>query len=431
MNQTTTSVAAYTRPSIRQRLSSALVVISLAWGVAASAAVGWVVQLEVDELLDNTLQEAAEILLGILTLNAAQLPLGSGEAMAAPAHEEHTVWQIVSPQGVLLLRSHRAPAQPLADGVSQGFAKPGGAWRVFVLPFDAAGKKLFVAQRTDERREALYEAIKYSTGAALVVGLAGALWLRLRVTRELQPIMLMSETVALFDPLRAGQVLSEPMRAELMPMHRAIAGLGERLARQVSNERAFASHAAHALRTPLAALVANLAVAQRRAGPQEQPHLQRARESADRLRRVVTALLTMFRSGGEVNRCAVDVSELIAELPFDALSITVESNGPVTADPDLLAAAFLNLLDNALRHGATEVRVTISQEGGQTKVQLHDNGSGLAEATRQRLQDAIDAQDYDGKTGLGLMLSDLVARAHGGRLMLLPVESGCTVAMSL
>lgn len=417
-------------PSIRQRLSSALIVISLAWGIVVSAAVGWAVQREVDELLDNRLQEAAEILLGTLNLNLEQLPLGSGEAMAAPAHEEQTVWQIVDAQGGLLLRSHRAPALAMTTMQAQGFAPQGGTWRVFALPFDSQGRMLYVGQLSDARQEALFEAIKYSTGAALVVGLAGALWLRLRVRRELQPILLMSSAVAGFDPLRADHVLSPPTRAELMPVHRAITGLGRRLALQVSNERAFAAHAAHALRTPLAAMVANLAVAQRRAGPGEQAHLQRAREAADRLRRVVTALLTMFRSGGEVNRRAVDIGQLILELPFENLSIDVTKAMPVNADPDLLAAALLNLLDNAARHGATAVRVLVGHDGLRTQVQLQDNGSGLAEATRQRLQDALDAQDYDGKTGLGLMLSDIVARAHGGRLQLLPTQSGCCVAMS-
>lgn len=416
--------------SIRSRLSSALIVISLAWGVAVSAAVGWVVQHEVDELLDNTLQESAEILLGILSMNAAQLPLGGGAAMAAPPHQEHMVWQIVDANGEVQLRSHRAPDIPLGVARSAGFSTQGEAWRVFALPFDSAGRVLYTAQIGEERRDARLEAIQFSMGAALAVGLAGALWLRIRIRLELEPITKMSDAVLLFDPLHARQTLDVPERTELQPMHLAITNLGDRLARQVANERAFAAHAAHALRTPLAAMVVNLAVAQRRAGPAEQDHLQRAREAANRLSRVVTALLTMFRSGGELTRQFVSIGELMTELPFGNLSLVVEDVTEVSGDPDLLAAAFMNLLDNAQRHGSQTVTVTTRRDASHTWVRLHDDGSGIDEPDRQRLQAALNSQNYDGQTGLGLMLADIVARAHGGQLKLPEATSGCVVEMS-
>ncbi|MBK9362956.1 MAG: hypothetical protein IPM99_18555 [Rubrivivax sp.] len=60
-------------------------------------------------------------------------------------------------------------------------------------------------------------------------------------------------------------------------MHDAIEALGERLARRVANERAFGAHSAHALRTPLAGIDLQLAVAEREAPPALQPRLARAR----------------------------------------------------------------------------------------------------------------------------------------------------------
>ncbi|EWS56059.1 MULTISPECIES: ATP-binding protein [unclassified Methylibium] len=418
-------------PSIRGRLSAALIGVSLAWGVAVSAAVGWVVRHEVDELLDNTLQESAEILMGLLVSNATLLPTTGERAMPAPPHDEQMVWQVVDASGRVMLRSHRAPDAALGPAATLGFSDQGRAWRVFTLPLDAEGRKLHVAQRAAERHEARFDAIKYPMGTALAIGLLGSLWLRLRVTRELEPIERMSKAIAQFDPMLPGQALIGPARSELAPVHRAITGLSSRLARQVANERAFAAHAAHALRTPLAAMVANLAVAQRHALPIEQTYLKRARESADRLRRVVTALLTMFRSGGEVNRQPVDVDQLVSELPFGSLAVVTRGTARVKADPDLLAAAFMNLLDNALRHGATSVVISLQHDDHATLIRLKDDGSGLAEPDRQRIQAALDVQDYDGNMGLGLMLSDMVARAHGGRLRLVPAASGFAVEMSL
>jgi two-component system OmpR family sensor kinase len=351
--------------------------------------------------------------------------------MPAPLHDEQLVWQIVGASGQVLLRSHRAPDGPLAAKPRLGLSTHDAAWHVYGLAFGAKGDMLYVAQRAHGRREAQFLAVGLAVAAALAVGLLGMVWLRAQVRRELQPISRLSAAVEQFDPLQAGATLGAPTRAELLPLHHAVTGLGSRLARHVANERAFAAHAAHALRTPLASMAANLAVAQRRAAPQEQEHLKRTRESADRLRSVVNALLTMFRSGGEAQRQHVHLGDLLAQLPFDELEIDADEEVTLEVDPDLLAAALMNLLDNAQRHGARHIRISMTDRGGMAILQLQDDGRGIDAKRLEQLQWAMDQQDYDGHTGLGLMLADLVARTHGGRLRLLPGTAGCLVELSL
>lgn len=418
-------------PSIRERLSRTLVGISVAWGIAVSGVVWLAVRHEVHELLDGTLQESAEILFGLLSFNASRLPLQGGGSLPAPVHDERLVWQIVDAGHVVVLRSHRAPDRPLSAQRTAGLSNAGEGWRVYGMPFDASGRFLYVAQPESERREARLQAGAVTAGAALIVGLLCSLWLRLRVGRELAPITDMSAAVAHFDPLHSDARMALATRAELVPMHNAISDLGTRLAKRLSHERAFAAHAAHALRTPLAGMVAQLAVAQRRSPPEAQPHLKRTREAADRLRNVVTALLTLFRTGSDASRRPVNIGDLIAHLPFETLSITADERTSVHADFDLLAAALINLLDNSQRHGATAVTIGARHECDASYIVLRDDGSGIPDADRERLQSALDSQNYEGQTGLGLMLVDLVARAHGGRLRLLRVPAGCTVELGL
>ena len=68
-------------------------------------------------------------------------------------------------------------------------------------------------------------------------------------------------------------------------------------------------------------------------------------------------------------------------------------------------------------------------------VQLADDGPGWAPGRAEALQAVLDAQSYDGHQGLGLVLADLVARAHGGRLQLTAPGGGRSgtldVALSL
>lgn len=414
-------------PSIRERLSTVLVLMSLLWGLAVSAVVWLTVRHEVDELLDQTLQESAEILYGLLVLN---MPTASySEQLPAPAHDERLVWQVVAPGPRVLLRSHQAPTLPLASRRDSGFANTDEHWRVYALPFAGSDRMLYVAQRGSERREARLEAAGLTAGAALLVGLLCALGLRLRVRRELAPIDVLSAAVAHFEPAPDGASLQAASRAELLPMQDAINGLAARLAKRLANERAFSAHAAHALRTPLAGVVAQLAVAQRLSPPEAQPQLQRARSAADRLRRVVTALLALFRSGSEVQWQRVDLAELAAHLPFDGLELRTEGPCALDADPDLLVAALLNLLDNAHRHAATRVTLRVHRRAGGDEVHVSDNGSGMAPALRLQLQAALETQSYDGEVGLGLMLADLVARAHGGHLQLPASAGGCDIVL--
>ena len=412
------------KPSIRSRLTGALLAVTLVWGVAVSAVVWFTVQHEVDELLDNTLQESAEIILGLLSLNAAQLPLQGGGAMPAPVHEEHLVWQLVDARNQVVLRSHRAPTSPLAVQGSLKFSSLGEQWRVFAVPFDEQGRALYVGQEGDERREARLAAAGYTAGGALLVGCICAWGLRRLLRRELQPIVDLSRAVARFDPIKPGEPLPEPQRAELMPMHEAITALGASVARHIARERAFAAHAAHALRTPLAGMVTQLAAAQQRGNAEVQPFLTSTREAAARLSRVVTALLTLFRSGTAIKPQTMDLAQLVSHLSSGGLAMHAPPGLTVTADADLIAAALMNLLDNATRHGAQEVGVSVTSGPSGQCIHVVDDGPGIPEDHRKRLQAALDAQDYEGQMGLGLMLTDLVCRAHGGRLLLCRSDLG-------
>jgi two-component system OmpR family sensor kinase len=290
---------------------------------------------------------------------------------------------------------------------------------------------LYVAQRGSERREARLNALAVTAGAALAVGLLCALWLRRRVRSELEPVYAMSMAVKRFDPLHPDTTLAGATRQELVPVHDAIRDLGARLSSRLASERAFSAHAAHALRTPLAGMVAQLAVAQRKSPPEAQPALARSRQAADRLQRVVAALLTLFRTGADVKWQSVWLHELSACVPPGDCAIETDGPDPIQADPDLLAAALMNLVDNAVRHGATRIVISARRDAEGASVCVLDNGAGMDETRRVALQAAVGAQAYEGQMGLGLMLADLVARAHGGRLTLLESAIGGRVELRL
>jgi signal transduction histidine kinase len=241
----------------------------------------------------------------------------------------------------------------------------------------------------------------------------------------------LSVSVAQYDPLQRSARLVPPSREELVSLREAVIDFGSRLAKRVANERAFTAHAAHALRTPLAGMDAQLAAALLECAPEQQPRLQRTRDAATRLHSVVTALLTLFRSGVDLQVQRFDVGDLVLRLPLDALEIDIESTTPIVADKNLLAAAMLNLFDNSVRHGATTVRVNVQRAKGVVHIRLQDDGPGMPPEQLRRIQDALDRQEYEGHMGLGLMLADLIARAHRGRLSIAHGSPGVISEISL
>ena len=413
--------------SIRLRLANALLLWAVLWGVGVATAVGLAAQREVDELLDESLQATVAVLANALRVAWREGGPPLDAAPLAAGEEGEFAWQLVGADGRVLQRSANAPAQALRSLATPGFSAT-GEWRVFGTAMGSDGRMLYVARTLHERIEAQAEVALSAVLAALSIGLLGHWWLRVRVRHELRPLERLSAKLEHHDPLDRAQALGAPERAELVPVHEAIDQLGRRLARRVAHERAFSSHAAHALRTPLAGMDAQLAAALRESSPAVQQRLQRVREASGRLQRVVQALLDLFRVGGDVQRSAVDLKALLAHLPIEGLDVAVQSDGPLHADPDLLAAALANLLDNAKRHGARHVRV--SQTAPAT-VRVQDDGPGATPERLHRLREALRAQDYDGHTGLGLMLADLVARSHGGALSLPECRLGFAVELSL
>ena len=116
------------------------------------------------------------------------------------------------------------------------------------------------------------------------------------------------------------------------------------------------------------------------------------------------------------------LDELVQRLPPFALALQAAPGATLDADADLLAAALLNLLDNAQRHGARTVHLAVGEHG--RVLQLRDDGRGIEPARRAALAQALAEERYADTGGLGLMLADRVARAHGGRLRLPEVAAG-------
>lgn len=95
-----------------------------------------------------------------------------------------------------------------------------------------------------------------------------------------------------------------------------------------------------------------------------------------------------------------------------------------------------NLVDNAAKHGAGDVRLSTTERGSMVEVRVIDQGRGVSEEVRSRLfepfsRSAESAAGAVAGVGLGLALSRSLAQAMGGTLRLEPSAQGACFVLSL
>ncbi len=89
------------------------------------------------------------------------------------------------------------------------------------------------------------------------------------------------------------------------------------------------------------------------------------------------------------------------------------------ADRDHLFRVLVNLGRNAIEAGATRIDVTAARADGRVRVEVADNGPGLAPRAREKLFQAFAGSARPGGSGLGLAIARDLMRAQGGDIRLL------------
>jgi two-component system phosphate regulon sensor histidine kinase PhoR len=221
---------------------------------------------------------------------------------------------------------------------------------------------------------------------------------------------------------------------DLTPLHR------------VEQMRAdFIANASHELRTPLAALTGFIETLE---GPARNDPEARERflaimkGQASRMARLIDDLLSLSRIEQREHvrpETPVDLVSLVRQV-LDALQTLARDRGVeieiavagepliVPGDRDELERVFDNLVENALKYGASGKRVEIrfgcesgADGRGEAVVSVKDYGPGIAPEHLPRLTERFYRVDVgvsraEGGTGLGLALVKHILNRHHGRL---------------
>ena len=421
-------------PSIRRRLIATAVIGVVVAAVVSAAVAALSVSLVVEALMKSSLEETAQALVVLAEHEREVEALSHGLALPAAPHAEALQWQLRSPAGDIVVRSHSAPVEPWTVPLFEGHRRTRD-----LAVFTIAGQRLWlqVAQPLADLRHAQALAAAQAAGAVLLLSLLAALLLAWQVMRELRPLARLAAEVEAIEPGPVAPQLPRSPRQELEPVYQAIERLAGRLAQQLRSERAFSAHAAHSLRTPLAGLSAQIELTLDRAPDVLRPRLQLALDATQRLSGVVEALLTMARTGGVAHMRDFEASSLVPA----ALARRIEVDSTrldglaLRGDSDLLAVAIANLVDNTVRHGASRVALRASHSDASQWIEVIDDGPGVANGHLATLRSALARFNASGLVdetlGLGLTLAAMVARAHGGTLELGSPRAGAGFSVKL
>jgi two-component system, OmpR family, phosphate regulon sensor histidine kinase PhoR len=202
----------------------------------------------------------------------------------------------------------------------------------------------------------------------------------------------------------------------------------------------FVANASHELRTPLASLLGFIDTLQGSARDDEKARekfLKIMGEQAHRMSRLINDLMSLSRIELGLHlqpQTRVDLARIIAQVCDTMGSLAKERGVALTlkreaqeafvlGDRDELIRVFENLLENALKYGASgkRVEVTLSAAAGEAAVSVRDFGPGIAPEHLPRLTERFYRVDVEqsrgqGGTGLGLSLVKHILARHRGAL---------------
>lgn len=214
-------------------------------------------------------------------------------------------------------------------------------------------------------------------------------------------------------------------------------------------QKQFIADAGHELKTPIAAVAANIELLSREIG--ENKWLENISYENARMRELVTDLLELARNESKtIEKKMTDISRLVngSILPLEASAfeknILIESDiaDGLTSNVDEKSISQLVtiLLDNAISHTAVKgdeqgtVSVKLFKESGTVMLSISNPGEEIPESEREKLFERFyrtdSSHEFTGHYGLGLAIAKAIADANGAGISVTCQNSLVTFTVS-
>jgi two-component system sensor histidine kinase TctE len=430
------------RLSLRVRiivvLSAVLSVGAIVLGFAAWHSASLAAEQAYDRLLSGGVVQIAENVYvqgGVVTLDP---PVS---AIATLAAYDFVFYKVVDPRGVvvagyedLISKADTAEVRTrvvLEDGSYQGQPVRVATLAKRIEDPTVEGWATIVLAQTMEARQALARDLTLKAlGVIAVMSALALLATGFAIKLALKPLTRIEREIAKRRPDDLRPIEAEPP-VEIRNLVQAIDDFMRRLSERMAVMQRFIADAAHQIRTPLAALDAQVEILLGTPASQRKDEtVKRIHERAAELGRLTGQLLDhamVIHRMDAVATTAVDLNQLargvLAKTVPLSLSrevniafIPAEPPPIISGDAVSLREALGNLIDNALKHGAhNQLVVTVGEEQKSAWIEVADDGDGFSAPPEKLARPFVKGPTSSG-SGLGLSIAIEVARAHQGEL---------------
>jgi signal transduction histidine kinase len=381
----------------------------------------------------------------------AQLADGIPPAQAVITGGDDVVVQLVSTGGTVVASDHKSTlSRPLMSrpGTRHDVRVPGQDDRFTMVARSTSRsgpvRLVIVGRSTEQVERARNTSILLLTISVPVVVALLALIVWMSVGRALRPVEAMRREADAITSAHLDRRLALPPGHDEIP--RLAATLNEMLDRIDQShrlQRQFVSDASHELRSPLSTIRQSAEVA--RSYP-DRVSLEGLADDvlseSSRLEGLVNALLLLARLDDSERLLPdqlvdlVDLDDLVLE-EVDRIRWSTQihidvsgvSGGQVRGNAILLGQVVHNLVDNAVRHAAATVCVSVQEQGENVEMVVEDDGIGIPDADRERVFERFVRLDEArtreaGGAGLGLAIVRRILEVSGGSVELGVSPSG-------
>lgn len=198
----------------------------------------------------------------------------------------------------------------------------------------------------------------------------------------------------------------------------------------------FLSMASHELRTPLTPIKSqiqrllslNLDKEQRRGSLEmilrNAVRLDRLTQDILEVARIESKKMILAKRKTDINhllRQAIETLRPLAEDKAVRIVLNLRPLPPINVDEHRITSVLINLLDNAIKYGGNEVRISSEVKSRSILISFADKGIGISEEMKPKLFDLFvrgkeELVQQIGGTGLGLAICKGIIEAHHGKI---------------
>jgi signal transduction histidine kinase len=293
----------------------------------------------------------------------------------------------------------------------------------------------------EETMQGFWMALLRAELLILLVGLGVGFWLGRRFWSQIESFNQMAMKI-----VNAANLSSRmPVKGddEFAALATNMNAMLDRIEKLFQGIRQVSDNIAHDLRSPLTRLRADVEVALQQKDPERyQETLERVLEELQKMQEIFQSLLSLGQAEAgslKIRKKPLDLSELLEDIvdlygPLmeekeQTLTTRIPEAVSISGDRQLLAQAFSNLLDNAIKYvpAGGIVELAMAKKGDKVEITLHDSGPGIVPEMRKKVFDRfvrVDPSRTLPGTGLGLSLVKAFIELHGGTISLADSKLG-------